>query len=210
MGRLFKIIQSNIEPALREKGGYDPYKFSSSDDDPTWGLEAGDIIGVTRPAGYEHYAVYIGDQRVIHFAASGGDFGDAQVREAPFSAFLDGQKEFFVLDFSGAGKRPVKHSHGNADVTTPLVQVGAKVLKDALTDALSDREDADISVIYSPEETVARAKSVIGANEYRFKEQYDLVFNNCEHFAIWCKTGVHKSYQVENVMKLLSPTVFYL
>ena len=27
---------------------------------------------------------------------------------------------------------------------------------------------------------------------------YDLIFNNCEHFATWCVTGEHCSAQVEN------------
>ena len=30
------------------------------------------------------------------------------------------------------------------------------------------------------------------------EEKYDLLFNNCEHFATWCKTGQHASEQVKN------------
>ena len=56
---------------------------------------------------------------------------------------------------------------------------------------------------------MARARSVIGANEHSFERDYDLLFNNCEHFAIWCKTGVRKSYQVENILKLLTPDMRY-
>ncbi|MDR1459211.1 MAG: lecithin retinol acyltransferase family protein [Bacteroidales bacterium] len=44
---------------------------------------------------------------------------------------------------------------------------------------------------YSHEETVRRARSMIGT------KNYNLVFNNCEHFAFWCKTGVSRSEQVE-------------
>lgn len=208
MGRLFMIIQSNIEPQLRELGGYDPYK-SSFDDDPVNELKAGDILGITRPAGYEHYAVYIGDKKVIHFAAAGTDFGEATVHQAPISAFLDGQTEFFLLDFKAVGRRPTKKTQGSVSASTPLIEVGAKVLKDTISDALSQKDDPDITHIYSPEETVARAKSVIGANEHNFAEKYDLVLNNCEHFAIWCKTGAHKSYQVENVLKLVTPDVMF-
>lgn len=208
MGRLFKIIQSNIEPKLREMGGYD-YATGSLDSDPADGLYLGDILGVTRPAGYEHYAVYIGNGKVIHFAAPEGDFGEAGIREASLSDFLDGQREFFVLDFSAVGKRPVKKDHGSPSVLTPLHEVGAKVIKDAINDTLSEPDDPELTRIYSPEETVARARSVIGANEHSFQRDYDLVFNNCEHFAVWCKTGVHKSYQVENILKLLTPDMRY-
>jgi hypothetical protein len=51
--------------------------------------------------------------------------------------------------------------------------------------------------IYSPDETVCRARSQIGQGGY------NLVFNNCEHFARWCKTGSRESRQVSNVMKQL-------
>jgi hypothetical protein len=30
------------------------------------------------------------------------------------------------------------------------------------------------------------------------EQNYNLLFNNCEHFAHWCKTGRHRSEQVEN------------
>jgi hypothetical protein len=42
-----------------------------------------------------------------------------------------------------------------------------------------------------PEEVVARAMSRLGVGG-----DYDLVFNNCEHFARWCVTEVHLSEQV--------------
>jgi hypothetical protein len=30
------------------------------------------------------------------------------------------------------------------------------------------------------------------------EQRYNLIFNNCEHFAIWCKTGRHRSAQVDS------------
>ena len=44
--------------------------------------------------------------------------------------------------------------------------------------------------LYSADETVARAYSRLG------EKKYNLVFNNCEHFAVWCKTGISDSEQV--------------
>ena len=46
---------------------------------------------------------------------------------------------------------------------------------------------------FSGKETVERAKSRIGERGYNF------FTNNCDHFAIWCKTGKHCSLQVEAV-----------
>lgn len=40
--------------------------------------------------------------------------------------------------------------------------------------------------------TLRRAMSRIG------EQKYNLLFNNCEHFANWCKTGRHRSGQVED------------
>lgn len=42
--------------------------------------------------------------------------------------------------------------------------------------------------------TLRRAMSRIG------EQRYNLLFNNCEHFANWCKTGQHRSTQVEDYM----------
>mgnify|MGYP000458723105 CR=1 FL=1 len=43
--------------------------------------------------------------------------------------------------------------------------------------------------------TLRRAISRIG------EQNYNLLFNNCEHFANWCKTGVHRSNQMEDWLK---------
>ncbi len=43
--------------------------------------------------------------------------------------------------------------------------------------------------------TLRRAMSRIG------EQNYNLLFNNCEHFANWCKTGLHRSRQMEDWLK---------
>jgi len=43
--------------------------------------------------------------------------------------------------------------------------------------------------------TVDTAYSFIG------KKDYNLIFNNCEHFATYCKTGKNESKQVKNAAK---------
>ena len=42
--------------------------------------------------------------------------------------------------------------------------------------------------------TLRRAMSRLG------EQNYNLLFNNCEHFATWCKTGRHRSEQVDSVI----------
>ena len=43
--------------------------------------------------------------------------------------------------------------------------------------------------------TLRRAMGRIG------EQNYNLLFNNCEHSATWCKTGRHRSGQVESVLE---------
>jgi len=46
---------------------------------------------------------------------------------------------------------------------------------------------------FPPDVVVKRARSRLG------EKGYDLKWNNCDHFATWCKTGKHKSIQVDIV-----------
>ena len=50
---------------------------------------------------------------------------------------------------------------------------------------------------YIPDVVVERAKSRLGEREY------NLLFNNCEHFVSWCKTGVSDSKQVKDFLPLI-------
>ncbi len=43
--------------------------------------------------------------------------------------------------------------------------------------------------------TLRRAMNRLG------EQRYNLLFNNCEHFATWCKTGTHRSNQMEDWLK---------
>ena len=47
---------------------------------------------------------------------------------------------------------------------------------------------------YTKKEIVKRAKSRIG------EDDYSLLLNNCEHFAVWCITGKKESKQVKSVL----------
>ncbi len=47
-------------------------------------------------------------------------------------------------------------------------------------------------LVDSADVVIERAESRLG------EEQYDLFFNNCEHFATWCKTGRRESAQLAN------------
>ena len=51
--------------------------------------------------------------------------------------------------------------------------------------------------LYSREETLRRAYLRLG------ERNYNLLSNNCEHFAIWCRTNISTSSQVRNAGRTL-------
>lgn len=53
-------------------------------------------------------------------------------------------------------------------------------------------------VRYIPDTVIQRAESRLA------ERKYNLLFNNCEHFATWCVTGVNDSRQIRNFVPLLN------
>jgi hypothetical protein len=51
---------------------------------------------------------------------------------------------------------------------------------------------------FTPDVVMHRAQSRLGEDEY------NLLFNNCEHFATWCKTGVSHSFQVQDFLPFIT------
>ncbi|PSB05666.1 NC domain-containing protein [Pleurocapsa sp. CCALA 161] len=51
---------------------------------------------------------------------------------------------------------------------------------------------------YIPDVVVERAKSRLGERDY------NLLSNNCEHFASWCKTGINDSKQIRNYLPAIA------
>ena len=153
-------------------------------------LQPGDVVGVVRKKSmnlYEHYAVYIGDGKVVHYSGTGNDFkGEIRVQLDTLKYFLKDDENYFVLyfdkTFTSPRKIQVKTSFNWNDVNfdNQLCITNGKTYK-----------------IYSDKETVERAFSRVG------ETKYNLLLNNCEHFAIWCKTGVSESYQVKRVLNTL-------
>ena len=149
-------------------------------------LRKGDVIGVHRGV-YDHYGIYTGNNEVIHFSNEGSDFGsDICVRRATLSQFKDGADNVFVVDFEAYRDY----------VENPELFDFRGLFKLAFDDLFGNE-----MTIYSPEETVKRAESQLG------KGKYNLVVNNCEHFAVWCKTGKHESSQVQNFLEAIGSVI---
>lgn len=151
----------------------------------------GDIIGVNRMGcTYKHFGVYLNDYSVIHYASRSGDFGkDICIHETTLIKFLDGANNYFVCKFPEAYGRPSKINIKSA--------IGGSIYTPKWNELFEFLKKKDYR-LYSPEETVQRARGRLG------ESNYNLVTNNCEHFAIWCKTGISESHQVNDVIDILA------
>lgn len=113
----------------------------------TKNLQLGDIVGVTRGF-YEHYGVYAGENKVIHYFGESDTGEDNVISETSFYDFLKGSSTFFIVD----------------------------------TDAMGFKSFESSQVIENAKESIGKTK-------------YNLLLNNCEHFAFWCKIGESLSFQ---------------
>ena len=170
---LGKRVANGSRPVMLEK-----MDRLSSDDF----FKPGDIIGISRKGIYEHYAIYIGDGKVIHYCGQGNDFGGTvSVHEADISEFIKDSKRMFVVWFDKG--IPYK------------IQASTSFVFNGSIDWYNERFRENRRNTFSANETIERAKSRIG------ETKYNLIFNNCEHFAMWCKTGVAESSQVRNILR---------
>ena len=59
-------------------------------------------------------------------------------------------------------------------------------------------KDYPVGFCFIADDVIRRAESRLG------EEKYSLLFNNCEHFATWCKTGISDSKQVRDFLPTIS------
>lgn len=152
------------------------------DDDDEKELKRGDIIGICRGA-YDHYGVYIDDYSVIHYSSKDSDTSsENSIIETSLDTFMRGDGTLFRLSFPDTYGKPDKI----------VTNRGVIAERD---NWFRDWEKYRDYKLYSPDETIERARSRLGENKY------SLLFNNCEHFAIWCKTGISESHQINDLLK---------
>jgi hypothetical protein len=60
------------------------------------------------------------------------------------------------------------------------------------------QQEYSAKFFFLPEIVIQRAESRLGENKY------NLLFNNCEHFATWCKTGISESKQIKEFIPFIT------
>ena len=155
-------------------------------------LKPGDVIGIHRKhkvmPDYDHYGIYAGNLEVIHLSNGRKDFGlKVSVRKDPFSMFKGEDSEVFVVDFDTFNEYIENLSQ---------LEKFRRLPDDTIRKILRRNYN-----LYSPEETLRRAESKIEKKVGVWNP-----LNNCEHFALWCKTGVAESSQIRRFLEIKLPT----
>jgi len=190
LGQIFREIPDSfraevIEPVkrdIREEffGNYD-HRY----------LKAGDVIGAPYTQKdsmipFLHYGIYIGNEKVIHFASKDGR-APQSINKISLASFASEQtRTFFLIDFDQYFK------DANIYKMSPALAIMAKNMR-----RINNYKDI------SAKETVRRAKSKLG------ETGYSLLFNNCEHFAMWCKTGIAEFNQWNMTHELNQYRVYF-
>lgn len=157
----------------------------------------GDILCVRRLGEtVEHYGVFIDQEHVIHYAPSEGEFGfDMSIRETSLGDFLLDEKIYYICLFPEDYEEDAEETDGLEDLKEGAVTERRTVLKNFFSEWGWSKEEEYI--LFSPEETVERARARLG------ESNYNVLTNNCEHFALWCKTNISESWQIKNFIEQL-------
>lgn len=151
----------------------------------------GNVI-CTRRGLHDHYGIYIGGQRVVHADASrNGLIKRFTVREVSMKEFLGTADSYQICYFPQEYGAPIK---GNDIFVSAMgfVRPQTRVLEDFIQWWKKRSYH-----LYTPEETVERAKSCIG------DEHFGIDLQSSEAFALWCKTGISESHQLNELLDML-------
>lgn len=153
--------------------------------------EYGDVICVNHGI-YNHFGIFVDKNHVIHYSGKEKDmfFREIVIDETDMENFLGESDKYYVYRFSQDKPSNVNRIRAEGLGRDLVDDVQALYLIYQIKNKIKFK-------VYTPEETVKRARSRIGERKFL------LHANNCEHFAIWCKTGVKQSYQVNAVIKVM-------
>lgn len=166
-------------------------------------IDRGVVLRVSRGL-YDHYGVYVGDNQIVHFTSHSSDKGaDNFIMKTHMRMFIRDADRFDVMAFSEKKKRSMveellddlKDSSLAFLIPTTLLMASAISSMHASKGLYNWFAKSDFH-FYSKEECAKRAEKCLGFGEY------SKFLNNCEQFAIWCKTGVHTSTQVNKIIDL--------
>ena len=163
----------------------------------SFAMAKGDHIAVARFFGlYYHHGIDIGDGTVVHLTGEPKRKRGAKVTQSKMVDFLKGGR-LRVVDYSW-----IESTRSSGDETqlrrieTSLQEEGALRTPPTII-TIRDL----INRINDSEQTVKTAFDHVTITGY------DLFLNNCEHFAVYCKTVVKHSDQIESMLYVMRLSV---
>lgn len=160
-------------------------------------LRPGDLVEFERD-GYQHWAVFIGE----HAMAEGTEEEDfvtvlpCVVHRANPTDNPDNLSGFF-----GSSRSVAKGAYGIGDVVVEPLKDVWKESRARINNSMDNATEP-----FPGQKVVERALGVVHGEEAQAFTAYNVMTNNCEHFAHWCRHGLGISCQVarktEQFMKL--------
>ncbi len=153
-------------------------------------VEYGDVVCVeSGRIGLKRYGIWTGGNFILY---GENRRGRKIVHEESFRDFLGGTEHFAICEFPRTYGRPIEWEQ-----TSPFSSVVMPQHK--IWRMLERERRAEAYRLYPPHETVCRAKSKLGADGYP----------TSEHFALWCKTGIAESHELEAIRDFGEQLVVY-
>ena len=146
---------------------------------------------------YKHFGVYAGNDEVIHFAP---DKTKLEYLYQPDDPAIIVHK-VAMKDFLGSADRVFTKKFPSNRKALEIILKNRIKNKNLLTQVFNEIDSSNYK-FFSAEETLARAEEWIGEQGAKQKK-YNVIINNCEHFAVWCKTNVIYSDQVSHFYNIL-------
>lgn len=152
-------------------------------------VQYGDVACV-KDGFLKRYGIWTGEN-FIQYAKNA--HGKRVVHEVSFANFQRSADSIAICEF------PKRYDHPK-ERRQPIFAPSSIVMpQEKIWRLMAQEAQARKYMIYSPEETVVRAKSRLG----------DRNFSTSEHFAMWCKTGIAESHQLEKMREWWDMVVVY-
>ena len=154
--------------------------------------QRGDVLCVEKRDRHglmNQYGICTGSKVVLYAPNA---HGDKLVHEVPLKDFLAGTKHFAICELPEQYGRPRKWMQ-------PSPLSGVVMPQERIYRMLELAKKIDRYKCYTPEETARRAESKLGTSGY----------GSSEHFAMWCKTGIAESHEIESLRDLFERMVMY-
>ena len=132
---------------------------------------------------FHHYGIYSGNRNVIHLRRKTKKIEETTIAEFVRDALDNGLIEIMRFNLAKIDKfigTPIISPEEWDEDFEVYLENGVKINKVGLSSSIT------------PEESLKRAKSKLG------QTGYNLIKNNCEHFALWCRIGLAVSTQAFN------------